>query len=203
LTLAKLTRLRRGGDGSNQYGSANPADAGIANRPKSAAELAREAGISVTAIESARAVVDKGTPAVIAAVQAGQVPLRVAADHVRQTPPAEQVANAAAMRASLRRPQRRAASAQPVDIGEFWRGYVRGAYSRAVGRVGTASDPIGIIVDIATQSDLPVDWVARVIALEHWSTCPAGYVFGVDHERHDECEDCMAWDRCYAAKPSP
>lgn len=30
--------------------------------------------------------------------------------------------------------------------------------------------------------------------------CPHGYVFGVDCEDHDECDDCVMWDDCIDAK---
>jgi len=59
---AKLAKLKRGGDGSNQHGkSANFANAKIPDESKTRTEVAKELGIPPASIDSAKAIEEKAT----------------------------------------------------------------------------------------------------------------------------------------------
>jgi hypothetical protein len=77
---AKLAKLKPGGDGSNQYGkSAKFVDTKIPNASKTRIQVAKELGISPSSIDDARAVEEKGTPAIVNAVKNKKIGLQRAA----------------------------------------------------------------------------------------------------------------------------
>lgn len=83
MAVATLITLRRG---TNRHTKLDPSNSRIYKVP----ELAKQAGLTRTLLESAQAVRKHGAPHIAAMVERGEVKARVAADAVRHTPRAAQ-----------------------------------------------------------------------------------------------------------------
>ena len=93
---AKMAKLQRGGNGSNQY--AKRVNTPFAYGSKARAALAKAAGVPEYDLRDAKAVLDQGIAEIIDLTKAKKVGMRAAADYVRSTPKDKQVADAAVIK---------------------------------------------------------------------------------------------------------
>ena len=90
---AKLSNMKRGGDGSNQHQS-KPANLPDSDAPLSQAQAAEMLNVSERSVRTAKKVIDQGAPELVAAVEQGDVSVSAAAD-VSGLPKEEQTATVA------------------------------------------------------------------------------------------------------------
>ena len=104
---AELATLTHGAQNGNSNAmKTKTATAVFVSDKKTINHIAAELGISTDAIDNARAIMDKGTAEIIDLAKSKRVGLRAAADYVRHTPKAEQVADPAIIKGSTRSPRR-------------------------------------------------------------------------------------------------
>ena len=104
---AELATLTHGAqNGNNNAMKTKTATTVFVSDKKTINHIAAELGISTGAIDNARAILANGTAEIIDLAKSKRVGLRSAADYVRHTPKAEQVADPKVIKGSTRSPRR-------------------------------------------------------------------------------------------------